>query len=230
MNTANAQALVDAELEAIETEQAAVFEEVADETTLISDIARGKAQIRATIEADCRAIAAIKADAKEADNIAEGMTAKPILTALKAIRGAILTDNEVNAILCDAFGSKDGKGKTPVGEGLSIRKRVRTLDTARRIVAGEKLDKAPTWADWNDTESLTAMVESVFSGEASPSYVYAKITKRPESSKLILALDAKQIALLAEQLINPDTIAGIAASDALKVAYAALKEKLAAID
>lgn len=230
MNAATAQAIVETELDAIETEQAATFEAVVDETTLISDIAKGKAQIRATIEAECRAIAAIKADAKEANDIADGMANKPILTALKAMRGGILADGDVNAILCDSFGSKDGKGKTPIGEGLSIRKRVRALDTARRIAAGEKLDKLPTWADWNSVETLGDMLESVFAGEASPSYVYAQITKRPESEKLILALDAKQIALLAEQLVNPATITAIKASDALKVAYAALVEKLAALD
>ena len=60
MNAANAQAIVDAELEAIGTEQATVFDAVEDEATLISGIAKGKAQIRASIEADCRAIAAIK--------------------------------------------------------------------------------------------------------------------------------------------------------------------------
>lgn len=227
----NAQAIVETELDAIETEQAETFEDVAsDETTLISDIAKGKAQIRANIEADCRAIATIKADAKEANDIADGMSNKPILTALKAIRGGILADSEVNTILCDAFGSKEGKGKTPLGEGLSIRKRVRALDTARRIAAGEKLDKLPTWADWNSAESLADMLESVFSGEASPSYVYAQITARPKEDKLILALDSKQIALLAEQLINPATVTAIKASDALKVAYAALVEKLAALD
>ena len=165
--------------EAQEVKAQEAFAEQEAQGDIISAIAANRASLRAELLADCAAIASLATDIAEGESLKDGMEQKPILTAYAAINAGALSDTDVNAILCEGFGSKENKGQTPCGAGLSIRKRYRTLTTAWRIANGLPVDKVPAWADNHDSESLAQLLAAMEAGEAAPTTTYNAITTRP---------------------------------------------------
>lgn len=146
-----------------------------------------------------------------------------------------ITGDELNAILRDVFGAKpkaDGTpGKTPMGEGEALRKRiVRAVAASEYLANGEApfFEGLPEDATDEDGNSIASTLHAIDTGGCSIFTAYETFAaiKRNNTESANAAFDAKKIAAIAETLANPSAINKMEGNGPLLSAYAALSEIL----
>jgi hypothetical protein len=204
-------------------------------------IGQHRATIRVELETALKAVSDLLDDASEAIGLADETANKPAWTAAQALAVGLLDKSDFSEMLCQQFGrgpdTKAGKlSKTPIGYGLTIRKRAVCLSEAIGIAedynAGRDidLDKLPKWTEGKSLHDIASVIAEVREGALSANTAYAELTKKAEGVSVKLHFDADKLTKLAAEIAKPENRVKIAESAALMAAYAALKLAIEGLD
>lgn len=193
----------------------------------LSGVFQARQAIRVKVQNGLAAIRAATLAGKEAELAIEETANQPILVSSQALASGLISKDEFSLMLCDEFGAKptkEGKpGKTPLGYGLSVRKRSVCLSEAIGIANGEIAEEAfPKWAQGKDKEAIAEVVESLMQGTATANTAYSKLTSKEQGVTVKLPFDAAKLTKIAEALADKASLATILESPALVAVYEAI--------
>jgi hypothetical protein len=158
--------------------------EESGESVNLSAVFQARQSVRVKLLNGIEAIRLATIAASDANVAVEETANAPVILAAQAVAGGLIGKDELSEALCEAFGrgqdTKSGKAsKTPIGYGLTFRKRAVCLSEAIGIKEGEiKPDAFPKWAQDKDSETIGEIVESVLSGEMGAFVGYNELTKK----------------------------------------------------